>query len=72
MPQVSFIACFGIATSTIYTNTVISIPRLHRDATLIMRKSGLFMIFDSPQRGITPGQFAVWYDNEEMIGSGVI
>ena len=43
-----------------------------QDATLIMRKSGLFMIFDSPQRGITPGQFAVWYDNEEMIGSGVI
>ncbi|MGM9793847.1 MAG: aminomethyltransferase beta-barrel domain-containing protein, partial [Candidatus Cryptobacteroides sp.] len=25
-----------------------------------------------PQRGITPGQFAVWYDREEMIGSGVI
>ena len=43
-----------------------------QDATLVMRPSGLFMIFDTPQRGITSGQFAVWYDNEEMIGSGVI
>ncbi|MFN7328689.1 MAG: aminomethyltransferase beta-barrel domain-containing protein, partial [Bacteroidota bacterium] len=25
-----------------------------------------------PQRGVTPGQFAAWYDGEELIGSGVI
>lgn len=44
-----------------------------QDATLIMRQNGLFILFDSPQRGITAGQFAVWYsDEEEMIGSGVI
>ena len=43
-----------------------------QDATLIMRGNGLFILFDSPQRGITPGQFAVWYDNDEMVGSGVI
>lgn len=44
-----------------------------QDATLIMRDNGLFILFDSPQRGITPGQFAVWYtQDEEMIGSGVI
>ena len=43
-----------------------------QDATLIMRSNGLYMIFDTPQRGITPGQFAVWYDGDEMIGSGVI
>ena len=41
-------------------------------ATLIMRESGLYILFDKPQRGITPGQFAVWYTGEEMIGSGVI
>ena len=43
-----------------------------QDATVIMRSNGLYMIFDTPQRGITPGQFAVWYEGDEMIGSGVI
>jgi tRNA-specific 2-thiouridylase len=43
-----------------------------QDATLIMRSNGLYILFDTPQRGITPGQFAVWYDRDEMVGSGVI
>ena len=56
-----------------------------QDATLIMRENGLYILFDMPQRGITPGQFAVWYTpveealateskdtSVEMIGSGVI
>ena len=43
-----------------------------QDATLIMRESGLYILFDAPQRGITSGQFAVWYDSDEMLGSGVI
>ena len=56
-----------------------------QDATLIMRANGLYILFDSPQRGITPGQFAVWYapvedrlstrakdTSVEMVGSGVI
>ena len=43
-----------------------------QEATLIMRSNGLYVIFDTPQRGITPGQFAVWYDGDEMLGSGVI
>jgi len=43
-----------------------------QEATLVLRKNGLYIIFDSPQRGITPGQFAVWYDHDEMVGSGVI
>jgi tRNA-specific 2-thiouridylase len=56
-----------------------------QDATLIMRENGLYILFDTPQRGITPGQFAAWYEpveasletrakdtSVEMIGSGVI
>ena len=43
-----------------------------QDAILLMRDAGLFILFEEPQRGITPGQFAVWYDRDEMIGSGVI
>ena len=39
---------------------------------LVMANEGLYIVFDQPQRGITPGQFAAWYDGEELIGSGVI
>ena len=44
-----------------------------QDATLVMRKSGLYILFDRPQRSITAGQFAAWYTPDgEMLGSGVI
>ena len=43
-----------------------------QQATLYRREEGLFIRFDEPQRGITAGQFAAWYDGEELIGSGVI
>ncbi|MBQ4169175.1 MAG: hypothetical protein II599_05025, partial [Bacteroidales bacterium] len=44
-----------------------------QQATLLMRSNGLYILFDEPQRGITAGQFAVWYTQErEMPGSGVI
>lgn len=40
--------------------------------TLHKKEEGLYIIFDRPQKAITPGQFAAWYDGEELIGSGVI
>ena len=44
-----------------------------QEATLLMRPTGLYILFDEAQRSITPGQFAVWYDSSgEMLGSGVI
>ncbi|MDD3202084.1 MAG: tRNA 2-thiouridine(34) synthase MnmA [Bacteroidales bacterium] len=40
---------------------------------LIYNEEGLYILFNEPQRGITPGQFAAWYNPDgEMIGSGVI
>ena len=42
-------------------------------AVLHSRPDGLYIEFDEPQRGVTPGQFAVWYASDgEMTGSGVI
>ena len=52
-----------------------------QDALLLMRPAGLFVVFDKPQRSITPGQFAAFYalpdpadrwDAPELLGSGVI
>lgn len=41
-------------------------------AELIRTEGGLYIRFDEPQRGITAGQFAAWYDGDELVGSGVI
>ena len=41
-------------------------------AVMIMKEEGAYFLFDQEQRGITAGQFAAWYDGEEMVGSGVI
>ena len=52
-----------------------------QDAVLLMREGGLFVVFDKPQRCITPGQFAAFYalpdpsdpyDAPELLCSGVI
>jgi tRNA-specific 2-thiouridylase len=42
------------------------------NAVLHQRAEGLYILFDRPQKGITPGQFAAWYLGEELLGSGVI
>jgi tRNA-specific 2-thiouridylase len=39
---------------------------------LYMEEDGLYIIFDKLQRGITSGQFAVWYKGDELLGSGAI
>ena len=42
------------------------------DVTLHQRTEGLYLLFDQPQKSIAAGQFAAWYQGEELIGSGVI
>jgi len=41
-------------------------------ASLKMKENGLYILFHEEQRGIASGQFAAWYDGDELIGSGVI
>jgi tRNA-specific 2-thiouridylase len=41
-------------------------------ATLVRKAEGIYILFDKLQRGITPGQFAAWYEGDELVGSGVI
>lgn len=43
-----------------------------QDAKLICNEKGIYVVFNEPQRGIAPGQFAAWYHGDEMLGSGVI
>ena len=41
-------------------------------ARLLLRENGMYILFEKNQRGITPGQFAAWYDGDELMGSGII
>ena len=41
-------------------------------ATLYLTDSGLYIDFITPQSAITSGQFAAWYIEDELIGSGEI
>ena len=41
-------------------------------ATLILQADGLYVRFDQPQSAIASGQFVAWYQDAELLGSGVI
>jgi tRNA-specific 2-thiouridylase len=42
-------------------------------AEIVITEKKTYIIFDEPQRGISPGQFAAWYDDSgNLLGSGVI
>jgi len=42
------------------------------ECCLYQQEDGLYIIFKNLQKGIAPGQFAAWYNDDELIGSGVI
>jgi tRNA-specific 2-thiouridylase len=41
-------------------------------AMLIKTDEKLYVVFDKKQRGITSGQFAAWYKEDELVGSAPI
>ncbi len=41
-------------------------------ATLYRKEEGMYFVFEELQRGVTSGQFAAWYKDGELLGSGVI
>ncbi|MFM6935664.1 MAG: tRNA 2-thiouridine(34) synthase MnmA [Flavobacteriales bacterium] len=43
-----------------------------QSGTLIQVNGDFYILFESLQKGITPGQFAAWYLDGVLIGSGVI
>ncbi|MDA8948886.1 tRNA 2-thiouridine(34) synthase MnmA [Flavobacteriaceae bacterium] len=41
-------------------------------ARLYQTEEGMYVWFDKPQSSITSGQFVAWYQDNELLGSGVI
>ncbi|MFI3282646.1 MAG: aminomethyltransferase beta-barrel domain-containing protein, partial [Rikenellaceae bacterium] len=41
-------------------------------ATLHRSEAGVYIVFDEAQRSVAAGQFAAWYNDDELVGSGVI
>lgn len=43
-----------------------------RKGQLIAKENGFYVLFNEKERGITPGQFAAFYFENELVASGVI
>lgn len=43
-----------------------------QEAQLIKKDANFYILFKQKQKGITPGQFAAWYLDNQLIGSGII
>jgi tRNA-uridine 2-sulfurtransferase len=57
------------------TRVSVKIRHRHEPATATIEKTGadeILVTFDQPQRAITPGQAAVFYDGEIVVGGGWI
>jgi tRNA-specific 2-thiouridylase len=55
-------------------NVAVKIRHRHEPAAAVIERSGpeILVTFDQPQRAITPGQAAVFYDGDLVVGGGWI
>ena len=60
-----------INTPTVYSSRIRYRQKL-TPCSIVSDEFGLKVSFQYTQRGITPGQFISWYNNDELIGSGII
>ena len=44
----------------------------YQKGKVIKNDSGIYILFENKQRGISPGQFAAIYVGDELVASGVI
>jgi tRNA-specific 2-thiouridylase len=57
------------------TCVTVKIRHRHEGASAVLEKTGddeLLVTFDEPQRAVTPGQAAVFYDGDIVVGGGWI
>jgi tRNA-specific 2-thiouridylase len=55
-------------------NGLVQVRSRHREAEAILKlnSSGVLVCFQEPQMAITPGQAAVFYRGDEVLGGGII
>ena len=70
--DVNLISCASI-TESVRAEVKIRYSQKTAAAELMMRDDGMLdILFDEPQRAPTPGQSAVFYDGDTVIGGGII
>ena len=70
--QLNFISVSGLE-ERITVKAKIRYKHIEADAHVLpLNKDLVGVVFDSPQRAITPGQAVVFYDGETVVGGGII
>lgn len=69
--KVNFIP-FDTLTSPIRAQAKLRYTPKASACTIVPRENGAELVFDEPQRAVTPGQAAVFYDGDLLLGGGII